>query len=83
MRRTQITLTEAQYRLLHDESKASGHSLAELIRQAVDQRYAELSASERLSLLETAFGGWADRFEGGEEFVERVRTGTQRRVGRA
>jgi hypothetical protein len=83
MRRTQITLTEAQYRLLHDESETSGHSLAELIRQAVDQRYAELSASERLSLLETAFGGWADRDEGGEEFVERVRTGTQRRVGRA
>jgi hypothetical protein len=83
MRRTQITLTEAQYRLLRDESAASGHSLAELIRQAVDQHYEELSVGERLALVDSAFGGWADRNEGGEDFVERVRTGTQRRLERA
>jgi hypothetical protein len=82
MRRTQITLTEAQYTLLRDESASSGRSLAELIRQAVDQHYEEPSAGERLALLESAFGGWAGHDEGGEEFVERVRTGTQRRLER-
>jgi hypothetical protein len=83
MRRTQITLTEAQYRLLRDESASSGHSLAELIRQAVDQLYERPSAPERLALLDSAFGGWADHDEGGEDFVERTRTGTQRRLERS
>lgn len=83
MPRTQITLTDAQYRMLREESANSGLSLAELVRQAVDERYDGRTREQRLELLDRAFGGWAGREEGGEEFVDRVRSGTARRVGRA
>ena len=83
MRRTQITLTEAQYARLRDESARTGHSLAELIRRVLDERYAALSDSDRLRLLDAAFGGWASRGETGAEYVDRVRTGTARRLRNA
>jgi hypothetical protein len=38
-RRTQITLRDAQYDLLVDESLRSGVSMAELIRRAIDHVY--------------------------------------------
>jgi hypothetical protein len=78
--RTQITLTDAQYARLREESSRSGHSLAELVRRALDERYEQPSSAERLRLLDSAFGGWAERAEGGEAFVERVRQGTARRL---
>ncbi len=80
MRRTQITLTEAQHALLRDESARTGHSLAELIRRALDARYAEPSDTERLQLFDTAFGAWADHEESGADYVERIRSGTARRL---
>lgn len=83
MPRTQITLTDAQYRMLREESASSGLSLAELVRQAVDERYDGRTREQRLALADRAFGGWAGREESGEQFVERVRSGTARRVGRA
>lgn len=82
MHRTQITLTDAQYARLRDESTRTGQSLAELIRQALDERYQALSEAERLRLLDSAFGGWAEREETGAEYVERVRSGTRRRLSR-
>jgi hypothetical protein len=78
--RTQITLTDAQYSRLRDESARSGRSLAELVRRALDGRYEAASQADRLRLLDSAFGGWADRDEGGAAFVERVRSGTARRL---
>jgi Ribbon-helix-helix protein, copG family len=78
--RTQITLTDDQYARLRDESARSGHSLAELIRRALDERYESVSQSERLQLLDSAFGGWAHRDEDGAAFVERVRSGSARRL---
>jgi hypothetical protein len=80
MHRTQITLTDAQYARLREESAGSGRSLAELVRRALDERYDSVSKLERLRLLDSAFGGWADRDEGGAEFVERVRSGSARRL---
>ena len=80
MHRTQITLTDAQYARLRDESARSGQSLAELVRRALDERYEALPRSERLRLLDGAFGAWADRDENGAAFVERVRSGTARRL---
>jgi hypothetical protein len=80
MHRTQITLTDAQYTRLRDESSKSGHSLAELIRRALDERYESVSKIDRLRLLDSAFGGWAERGETGAEFVERNRSGTARRL---
>jgi len=78
--RTQITLSDAQYARLRAESARSGHSLAELVRRAVDERYEAVSNAERLQLLDSAFGGWAHRDENGSAFVERVRRGTARRL---
>jgi hypothetical protein len=78
--RTQITLTDAQYARLRDESAKSGRSLAELVRRALDERHDAIAPADRLRLLESAFGGWAHRDESGAEFVERVRSGTARRL---
>jgi hypothetical protein len=80
MHRTQITLTDHQYARLRDESARTGCSLAELIRRALDERYEQPSAAERLGLLDSAFGAWRDREETGAEYVERVRSGTRRRL---
>jgi len=80
MHRTQITLTDAQYARLRDESARSGRSLAELVRRALDESYDPVSKLDRLRMLDSAFGSWADRAEGGAEFVERVRSGTSRRL---
>jgi len=82
MHRTQITLTDRQYARLRDESERTGSSLAELIRRAVDREYEQPSDEQRLRLLDSAFGAWAGRKETGAEFVERVRSGTQRRLAR-
>lgn len=83
MHRRQITLTDAQYARLRDESTKSGRSLAELVRRALDERYDPVSKTDRLRLLDSAFGAWADRSETGAEFVERARSGTARRLGSA
>lgn len=80
MHRTQITLTDSQYARLRDESARSGRSLAELVRRALDERYDTVSQADRLRLLDSAFGAWAHRNESGAEFVERVRSGTARRL---
>jgi hypothetical protein len=80
MHRTQITLTDAQYARLRAESARSGRSLAELIRRALDERYDVVSKADRLRLLDSAFGAWKGRGEGGAEFVERVRSGTTHRL---
>jgi hypothetical protein len=80
MHRTQITLTDVQYALLRDESASSGLSLAELVRRALDERYEATSKTDRLRLLDSAFGAWTQRDESGGAFVERVRSGTARRL---
>jgi hypothetical protein len=80
MHRTQISLTDQQYERLRSESTSSGHSLAELIRRALDARYGAVSEADRVRLLDSAFGGWAGRGEDGAAFVERVRSGTARRL---
>jgi 23S rRNA U2552 (ribose-2'-O)-methylase RlmE/FtsJ len=80
MHRTQITLTDSQYARLRDESARSGRSLAELVRRALDERYDAVSKADRLRLLDSAFGAWAHRGENGAAFVERVRSGTARRL---
>jgi len=82
MHRTQITLTDAQYARLRDESTRTGLSLAELIRRTLDAQYGSLPDAERLRLLDSAFGAWAGHDEAGAEYVERVRSGTRRRLQR-
>lgn len=82
-RRTQITLTDAQHDLLREEAGRTGASIAELIRRAVDERYDGVSDADRLRLFDSAFGAWGGRRETGVEYVERIRSGTARRLRRA
>jgi Ribbon-helix-helix protein, copG family len=80
MRRTQIYLTEAQGRLLEGRSRATGRSVSQLIREAVDGTYVrgrETSRAERVRLARKAAGAWAKFAETGEAYVERIR-GTRR-----
>jgi hypothetical protein len=79
MRRTQIYLTTAQGRLLERRSRATGRTVSELIRSAIDEVYARpaLDQRTRLRLARRSTGAWKDRPETGEEYVERLR-GTRR-----
>jgi len=83
MHRTQITLTDTQYARLREESARTGQSLAALVRRALDERYDGVSDVDRIKLLDRAFGSWAGRRENGAAFVERVRSGTARRLHQA
>ncbi|PZS08796.1 MAG: CopG family transcriptional regulator [Solirubrobacterales bacterium] len=76
-------LTDAQYSRLRSECARTGVSLAELIRRALDQQYEQLSDVDRRRLLDSAFGAWAGREEDGAEYVDRIRTGTTRRLSGA
>lgn len=80
MHRTQITLTDAQYARLKEDSARSGRSLAELVRRALDDSFDGGSVADRLQLLDSAFGAWSHRSESGAAFVDRVRSGTARRL---
>ena len=76
MRRTQIYLTDVQGRLLERRSKASGQSVSELIRSAVDEMYARrraISQQERLRVARRTAGSWTRFPETGAAFVERIR----------
>jgi Ribbon-helix-helix protein, copG family len=81
--RTQIMLTDEQYARLRGESARSGRSLAELIRRSVEEHYGSEPAPDRTRQLDRAFGGWAGRSEDGAAYVERIRSGTARRLGEA
>ena len=74
--RTQITLRDDQYTRLRLEAMKTGASLSELIRKAVDEKYAGPTIEERKRALDASFGAWADRTdipETGEEYVRRLR----------
>ena len=76
MQRTQIYLTEEQGRLLKGRSRATGCTVSELIRTAVDDVYAprrELSTAERIRLARRTAGAWQEFPETGTEYVERIR----------
>ena len=74
--RTQLTLTDEQYARLQTLSRATGLSLSELVRRAVDRSYA---AGGRAGL-ERSFGSWKGRRLDGEGYVERMRSGLARRL---
>jgi hypothetical protein len=78
MRRTQIYLTEEQGRLLEHRSRASGRTVSDLIRAAIDTVYARrrtIGRAAKVRLARTTAGAWRDFPESGAEFVERVRGG--------
>jgi hypothetical protein len=78
MRRTQIYLSEEQGRLLEERSRATGRTVSELIRAAIDDVYAGrrgMSRAERVRLATKTAGAWKDFPETGAAYVERLRGG--------
>ena len=76
MQRTQIYLTEAQGRLLRSRSRATGCTMSELIRSAIDDVYSprrEQSTADKVRLARRTAGAWTGFPETGAEYVERVR----------
>lgn len=87
MRRTQIYLSEEQGRLLERRSKATGDSVSQLIRSAIDEAYRRphaASRTDRVQIARRTAGAWRDYPETGSEYVERLRSGARltRRRGR-
>lgn len=83
MRRTQIYLSEEQGRYLERRSKASGETVSQLIRDAIDRAYlrpGKLTKAERIRIARETAGAWKDFPMTGEEYVERIRG--SRRLGR-
>jgi hypothetical protein len=75
MHRTQVLLEEHQYKRLKRESEASGRSIGELVREAIDDKYRP--SQERMwAALKASRGAWADRDDIGDgaEYVERIRS---------
>ena len=76
MQRTQIYLTKEQGRLLKGRSQATGCTVSELIRAAIDDVYAprrEMSTADRVRLARRTAGAWKGFQETGAEYVERLR----------
>lgn len=80
MIRTQISLEESQKQRLDEESKRTGRSISDLIREAVTMRYPEVMDTEQaLAIIRGSAGAWAGRDPkddiDGETYVERLRSG--------
>lgn len=75
MRRTQIYLTDEQGRLLARRGRATGHTLSQLIRDAIDRTYGgpTLPRAERVQLARRTVGAWGVFPETGAQYVERMR----------
>lgn len=79
-RRTQITLSEAQYARLKAESEKTGASLSELVRRALEDSYGLPKMEDARSALRDSFGAWDDRDFDGAKYVEHLRRGMARRL---
>jgi hypothetical protein len=84
VQRTQIYLTEGQGRLLERRSRATGLTVSQLIRDAIDAAYGAArtpSRAERARVARQTAGSWSAFPETGARYVDRLR-GT-RRLSRA
>jgi hypothetical protein len=76
MRRTQIYLSDEQSRLLEAHAGATGSSVSQLIRTAIDTVYGKrraLTRAQRVRIVRATAGAWTSRAESGADYVERVR----------
>ena len=75
--RMQITLEDAQYVALSNESQHTGASIAELVRQSISQQYRIETAAERSTrfgrALHGAAGVWSSQVGDGLEYQRRMR----------
>ena len=80
VRRTQVYLTEEHGRLLRSRRRATGQTISQLIRDAIDAAYApgrRKSPDERVRIARQTAGAWTERPENGAEYVERIRGGSR------
>lgn len=78
MRRTQIYLRDDQGSLLERHARATGRTMSELIRAAIDATYTggrQMGRSERARVARRTAGAWTDFPETGAQYVERIRSG--------
>jgi predicted DNA-binding protein len=80
--RTQITLTDAQYARLKQESERTGLGLAEMVRRALGAMYGDMDDEEIRTALDESFGAWVERNFNGEAYVEALRPGLAQRLSR-
>lgn len=76
VRRTQIYLTDEEAQVLARRRKATGRTLSDLIRAAIDAAYLRRRTPDRQRMVATAratAGAWASFPETGKEYVERIR----------
>ena len=76
MQRTQVYLTEEQGRLLKSRSRATGCTVSELVRAAIDGVYTrqrQPTTADRVRLARRTAGAWKEFPETGAEYVERIR----------
>jgi len=78
MRRTQIYLNDRQRRKLDQVAKRTRRTVSELIREAIDARYAATPKEDFVAALRTGvFGVWKQRSDLGstDSYLRRVRRG--------
>ncbi len=78
MRRTQIYLDDQQRRKLDQVAKRTRRTVSELIREAIDARYAATPKEDFLAALRAGFFGvWKQRsdLDPTDKYVRRVRRG--------
>jgi hypothetical protein len=72
MKRTQIYIDEGTYKILEKESKISGKTISELIRESIRSRV-QKKADEILKRLEDVYGIWKDKEINVEGYVRNLR----------
>ncbi len=72
MKRTQIYIDEGTYKILEKESKISGKTISELIRESIRSR-AQKKANEILRRMEDVYGMWKDREFDAEQYIRDLR----------
>ncbi|MGH7909909.1 MAG: ribbon-helix-helix protein, CopG family [Thermodesulfobacteriota bacterium] len=72
MRRTQIYIEEKFYSLLKKESKTTGKTMSELIRESIKNRI-NRRVEEILRRTEAVYGIWKDRKFDVEEYIRELR----------
>lgn len=76
MRRTQLYLEDDLWKALHIQSRQSGMSISELVRQAVRERYLS-AAARRTQAMRALVGIWEDRSDlpDTQAYIRRLRKG--------